>query len=68
LQQFWKTGSIHFGSAVGNQWQQSHPGRENSRSRRALAPFKHWKKSANQPMWNWRIAANAPACISARIF
>jgi hypothetical protein len=33
-----------------------------------LAPSKHWKESANQPMWNWRIAANALACISAHIF
>jgi hypothetical protein len=34
----------------------------------AIAPFKHWKESANQPMWNWRIAANALACITAYVF
>src|SRR5882724_11448233 len=73
-EQFWKTGSVHFGSAVGNLWaaksskQQSHPRRENSHSRRALTPFRHWKKSANPPVRNWRIAANALDCISARAF
>jgi len=28
---------------------------------------KHRKESANQPMWNWRIAADALACIHAHI-
>jgi hypothetical protein len=33
-----------------------------------LASSKYRKESANQPMQNWRIAANALACISAHIF
>ena len=28
---------------------------------------KHRKESANQPMWNWRIAAYALVCINAHI-